>query len=319
MIFLKKLESLKWVPTWTSHMGCIKGCLNYLGIDIPLSWIFGGTGHAFIINIGSDSCPSGPTAWRYEMIFKLSRNLGYFIDGVWAHKTMPDFKEKRKQGWTHIKAAIDKGIPCYGWELGIPEFQNITGYDETGYYFVGPPTEVEEGPRPWNDLGETEIGVFELYSIQPGKKAQVETVVREALKYVKRQVKGEYKFDNYYTGPEAFEKWASGVSEGKADLGGLGYNTEVWWECRLHAVEFLIEAKRRMGKHNALFDTAVKHYEEIVVKLNEVKKLYLFNPGNYGKLIEVNDSSADAAKLIHDAGIAERKGLESLDNILSVI
>ena len=29
----------------------------------------------------------------------------------------PEFKEKRKQGWTHIKAAIDKGIPCYGWEL----------------------------------------------------------------------------------------------------------------------------------------------------------------------------------------------------------
>lgn len=316
---MKKLEGLRWVPTWTSHMGCIKGCLNYLGIDVPLSWIFGGTGHAFVINISPDSCPSGPTAWRYEMIFKLSRNLGYYMDGIWAHKTMPDFKEKRKQGWMHIKTAIDESIPCYGWEIGIPEFQNITGYDETGYYFVGPPTEVEEGPRSWNDLGETEIGFFELYSVHPGKKAKVETIIHETFEYVQRQVKGKYKFDNYYTGSEAFEKWANGVSEGKSDLGGLGYNTEVWRECRMNAVGFLKEAMRRIGKHEALFDKAIKHYEEIVGTFNELRKLYPFDQSNYGKLIEENESSTNAVRLLHEAGAAEKKGLESLENILSVI
>lgn len=31
---MKKLDNLKWVPRWVSHLGCIKGCLDYLGLDV---------------------------------------------------------------------------------------------------------------------------------------------------------------------------------------------------------------------------------------------------------------------------------------------
>ncbi len=47
----KHLENLRWNPRMVSHLGCIKGCLDYLGMDITDAWLFGGTGHAFIINI----------------------------------------------------------------------------------------------------------------------------------------------------------------------------------------------------------------------------------------------------------------------------
>jgi AraC family transcriptional regulator len=51
----KKLENLRWSNRWTSHLGCIKGCLNYLSLDVSDAWLFGATGHAFIINIaGAD-------------------------------------------------------------------------------------------------------------------------------------------------------------------------------------------------------------------------------------------------------------------------
>ncbi|MCD4657400.1 MAG: hypothetical protein K8S87_07625 [Planctomycetes bacterium] len=48
---MKKLEGLIWKPFWTTHIGCIKGCLNYLGLNISDGWLFGATGHAFVINI----------------------------------------------------------------------------------------------------------------------------------------------------------------------------------------------------------------------------------------------------------------------------
>ncbi len=47
----KKLENLRWRSRWTSHLGCVKGCLDYLNIDISDAWLYGATGHAFIINV----------------------------------------------------------------------------------------------------------------------------------------------------------------------------------------------------------------------------------------------------------------------------
>jgi len=61
---MKKLDGLTYTPTWISHMGCLSGCTRYLNLPTTDSWIYGATGHAFIINISRDSCPSGPTAWK---------------------------------------------------------------------------------------------------------------------------------------------------------------------------------------------------------------------------------------------------------------
>lgn len=46
-----KLENLKWKPRWVSHLGCIKGCVEYLDLDVSDAWLYGATGHAFVINL----------------------------------------------------------------------------------------------------------------------------------------------------------------------------------------------------------------------------------------------------------------------------
>jgi hypothetical protein len=48
---VKQLENLRWKSKWTTHLGCIKGCLDYLKKDVSDAWLFGTTGHAFLINI----------------------------------------------------------------------------------------------------------------------------------------------------------------------------------------------------------------------------------------------------------------------------
>ena len=98
----KKLENLKCQPRWVSHLGCIKGCLDYLKIDVSDAWLFGATGHAFIINIHEVVCPSGPTAWNTEMLFKLGKNIGYTVDIVSGFKSDNDFAEKQKLAWEKL-------------------------------------------------------------------------------------------------------------------------------------------------------------------------------------------------------------------------
>jgi len=50
----KKIENLRWKPKWVSHMGCLKGCLDYLDLKVSDAWLYGATGHAFIINVAGD-------------------------------------------------------------------------------------------------------------------------------------------------------------------------------------------------------------------------------------------------------------------------
>ena len=116
---IKELKGLRWNCAWTSHMGCIKGCVDWLSAHdrmpaVTRAWLFGGTGHAFIINFSPDACPSGPTAWHTEMLFKNGANLGYEIDGVITWKRKPDFAAKQEAAWTYVRRCIDEDIPVYG-------------------------------------------------------------------------------------------------------------------------------------------------------------------------------------------------------------
>jgi len=130
---------------WVTHLGCIKGCLEYLGVKISSEWLYGGTGHAFILNISKDLCPSGPTAWNTEILFKLGKNLGYRINGVTSYKKDKDFREKQEKAYELVKDSINKGYPCYGWELDIPKYYVIYGYDDEGYLYTG----VKKGHKKW--------------------------------------------------------------------------------------------------------------------------------------------------------------------------
>ena len=59
---MKKLENCQWKPRWVSHLGCIKGCLDYLGIDLSDAWLYGATGHS------QQACPlfRGGSRLRHE-------------------------------------------------------------------------------------------------------------------------------------------------------------------------------------------------------------------------------------------------------------
>ena len=51
---MKSLERFRWKPRMVTHLGCLKGCLNYLGMEVSDAWLYGGTGHAFVINVCND-------------------------------------------------------------------------------------------------------------------------------------------------------------------------------------------------------------------------------------------------------------------------
>lgn len=322
----KELDGLTWQCGWTSHMACIKGCLNYLHdhgsreAGISRAWLFGGTGHAFIINIHDVICASGPTAFHSEMFFRLATNFGCRITGIFGHKSEPDFAAKQEAAWVYVRGCLDKDIPCYGWELGIPEFYTIHGYDDVGYYYRGPVCDEGAGPKPWKEVGGSEIGVLEMYSVKTCSPAPDEETVKEAFTFALEFAESPRKwvFPRYQAGPKAFEKWAKALEQGTAERFGHGYNAEVWSECRGEAVGFLKEAKERLpGKADALFDEAIEHYSVVHAKVRAVRDLHPFQGTDVSA--KKNVKSPESAALLREAGAAEGKGMETLQKIVEAL
>jgi len=318
-----KLENLKWSTKWVSHLGCIKGCIDFLGLEISDAWLYGATGHAFVINVHSELCPSGPTAWKTEKLFHLGPNAGYTIDGVFGLKNNPNFSEVQHKAWGHAKQALDQGFPCYGWELEIPEFYVVYGYDEVGYHYKGPGCEEGKGPKPWQELGDTGIGVVELYSIRPGQAADDATTVKQALTFALDHAANpkEWIFNDYRAGLEGYDNWISALQEGKASDMGTRYNTGVWLECRRFAVEFLEEAQARLtGRIDDLLGEAQNHYRLVAQALGQVSELYPWSREvSDGDVLPVDEVSRTAVEALQAARAAEAAGLESLAKIVQAL
>ena len=318
---MRELEGLNWSMSWVAHLGCVKGCLDYLGIEMSRDWLYGGTGHAFVMNIHEGLCPSGPTAWNASMLFRLAPNLGYRVEGVHARKDQPGFRDAQAKAWDHVRAAIDASLPCYGWELEIPEYYVIYGYDEVGYHFRGPGADEGKGPRPWEALGDTGIGMLEAYSVRPGQEADAVTVLREALRFAIKIAGNpdEWIFPGYRAGLPAYDNWIAALQEGKASDMGNAYNAGVWAECRRHAAGFLKEADLRLAEQApAALAAAIESYLNVAAHLHAVASLYPWRDGRREEaLAPVDEASASAVEELTKARAAEERGLAALAGVLA--
>jgi hypothetical protein len=321
ILCMKIFDSLRWEPRWVTHLGCIKGCLNYLNRPVSDAWLYGVTGHAFVLNICGDLCPSGPTDWDTGMFEQLGNNAGYVLDGIFGWKGKEDLAQLQEQAWKHVRNALDNDLPCYGWELDIPEFYIIYGYDNTGYYISGPGCDDGKGPVPWQNLGTSEIGVVKVLSMRPTRLPDDRKAVREALTYaLEHGLKPEkYTDPHCFGGIQGYDAWIRSVEKGIAAAFGLAYNTAVWSECRKFAVAFLREARERLydTNLNSFFDMATTLFETVSQNLDSVKQAYPFDPELTMDPILLTERSQSAAKALNRAKDAEAAGFEIISDIVT--
>ena len=311
------LAGLKF-PRWTiTHLGCMSACLDYLGRSVPRAWLYGGTAHAFFINIHDDVDLESVTAWDQDWMLKLTPNLGFLVEG--SHVAKPAVSEEtwriaQTEVWQFVRRCLLLNRPCYGWELKAPygDYWLITGFDDTGYYYDGWET---GGPTPWRKLGEQFIPVLDVHSVQLCEPASDEAVVRDALVAALAHARQGWDTGadkDAHFGPEAFDAWAKALESGAALRNHHAYNAQAWHECREMAVEFLNEAKRRLpGRADEPLDRAIASYTTVRDKLAALKTLTPID-NNLGWGTEPKLKSPEAAKLVREAGAAEREGLKAL-------
>lgn len=242
-----KLKNLKQPPLNTTMMGVLKGSSDYHGLNLSEPMIYGLSGHAFLINIHAELCPSGPYCWKRENAKPLIANMGLEMTDLGF--LGPDAKkEARVDVERKLREALDKKIPC---SLNNLENQLIDGYDATGFFTAQPwapkmkfpPAKLSFGT--WKEFGKQfHVNFYTIEKVDPVER---QAAVLASLDYAVDMWKNPEKHSSaaYGVGPKAYDNWIKVVPASGSEHGNW-WNGTVWAECRQMASKYFTE----IGKEN---------------------------------------------------------------------
>ncbi len=247
---IMELANLTQEPINTTLMSCMKGACDYWDLDWSMSDLFGYSGHAFMINIHPELCPSGPYAWNKDRFFLAMRNLGLVRrESYWINAGESD--ERRLAVESRIRAHLDAGKLCV---LDFLEHQLISGYDAGGFIFLRPWNGCASSELPslsfgtWNEALSREGWVsFTLLDVEDRLLSDRRSLLRDTLDILIgiTDRPAEFRLEGYEVGQGAWAAWVSGVNRGlDRTLGGTHghwWNGSVWTECRQMASSFFTD------------------------------------------------------------------------------
>lgn len=240
-----ELTNLMAPPFCSTLMGMMKGAADYYDLDLSAPALYGGSGHAFLMSIHKELCPSGPYCWNREPFFRALANLG--IETVdhgffWSEGGACERGEIEKL----LKDSLDGGVPC---GLVNMEYQLITGYDDTGFLTSQPWPGMDFPPGhltfgTWEEFGECHVIFLTFRKVTPASEAKA---VGDALRYAVDLYRNPlaHSDGDYAVGAGAYANWIAAVEQGHGSGHGNWWNGTVWAECRARAADYLAEIDAR--------------------------------------------------------------------------
>jgi hypothetical protein len=303
------LSNLKQPPFDTSLMGTVRGALDYYGNPISDAMAYGGSGHAFLINVHEVICPSGPYVWKMDNFLRLLGNLGLeIVDLGFVSGGSPPAERERIE--SEVRKQLDAGRPCM---VGNMDNQLIHGYESDRLLLIQPwPCVTDVTPATltfgsWAEFGNEIHAGFSAFRKVDGKS--FDTIVRESLAYALDLFNNPtvHNVEKYGIGPRAYDNWIKGVQNGHGSSHGNWWNGVVWSECRSRAADYMAEiAERGPDRVKAPARELVPKYRRIAAGLKQVSEKALPEQEKIGLLRELQKDELAAVSLI--AGLVKTWG-----------
>jgi hypothetical protein len=296
-----KLENLSQGRLNTTLMGVVKAVLDYYHLDSSEAWAFGGSGHAFLINIHEQLCPSGPYCWKYDGFRKLLRNLGLEMTdlGFFHAQSTPEERAAVEQ---KLKQRLDSDDPC---SLVNLEHQVISGYDDKAFFTAQPWGDCCGGFPPatltfgtWPEFkDEIHVNFFTFRKLAP---VDDRTVVRDSLRYALDLFRypEKHSLEHYGIGPDAYDNWLRAVAAGHGTSHGNWWNGTVWAECRAMASNYFAEVGQKFGTVAGPARELSTAYREIADLLSKISDKSMDPGGKTTLLADLKDKEGRAVKQV---------------------
>jgi len=250
-----ELAKLKQDPLCSTLMGCVKGASDFFDLDWSVPKLFGYSGHAFLINIHLELCPSGPYAWDHDAFYLALRNMGIRRNGSIAFDEGIGPEERARLD-ERIKAHLDAGKLCM---LDFKEHQLIAGYDQKGFSILQPWGGGSGVELPslsfgtWDEISEgrgwTWFTFLEKEEERADERALLVSALAEAMR--PRSAAKTSAESAYRAGDAAWEAWIAAVDKGLGSSHGNWWGGMVWKECRSMASTFFSEIEGDMKSARA--------------------------------------------------------------------
>lgn len=301
-----RLENLRQPPLNTTLMGVLKGAADYHGLNLDAPMIYGLSGHAFLINIHTQLCPSGPYCWKREKAAPLIANMGIRMTDLGFFGTKAR-EEARTEVESKLRGALDKGVPCSLMNL---ENQIIDGYDITGFFSAQPWAPKNKFPPArltfgsWEEFGNEFHANF--YVIEKIAPADRRTAILASLDYAADMWTNSsaYSTQAYGVGQEAYDNWIAAVP---ADGSGHGnwWNATVWSECRQMAAAYFAE----IGEAN----------EHVADLCSQLSGKYQKIAENLGKASEKAMETEPKIRLLKETKLLEEDAVEAVQKLSAAL
>lgn len=256
------------VPPWNSTlMGCVRGAADFFGLDVSDAMIYGATGHAFLLHIHPELCPSGPYTWKRDGFIRLLHNLGLTFEhlGFYANGA----PESRRLVESRMREEIGESRPCVMINL---EWQLVYGFDEQAFALTQPWPKVAYPPSrltagTWDELGKEVHADF--YALLRTPRSSARHAIAKALLAVAEMAHHPepYVHPGYVLGLDAYTVWRNAIPQHGTSHGNW-WNATVWSECRAKAGDFMREVYRLLDE--PLADELAETYTNIGKALAQV-------------------------------------------------
>jgi len=298
---------------WNSYVASLAGALKHMGEPVDPVWLMGAGGFAFRIIVNEVMCPSAMSVFDWtailpEAVEQAGRSCSY-VGRYWHEEEVEE--ERRLQAHREIYTAVDRGVPAIVWDVHVPEWGLLTGYDldEEGYDTAG--CDGKTGSMPFAELGRREIKILSVtVPGEPNGRGR-EEVIRRSLEAAVRHAKGKEWTERpkYVDGPGAYGLWASIIEPGgdeRTEYRFGRYYAGSWCGARCYARDYL----QRLAEEDTRLRDAAALYGRVAELLLPVWERF-----------SREDKPEEAARVLlarrmREAGEVEREGAKLLERWL---
>lgn len=278
------------------------------------SWAFRINIHARTVNIGG---PYASLSWG-EVFRQGMMNLGYNCKSIGEPNLTPPSPQQLQEALLFVQSSIDNGIPALAWDLFVPEFGIIYGYDDRQQLLNCKDT-AEDGLLPYYKLGRGRIGelfvlgVIDTFEVDEtvALRGALDMIIEHAFKHQPRHDEEPYR-----NGLAGYEAWIQAFLSQSVEVIGNAYNALVVSDAREYAYRFLAGLAEKRFNDSSIWQeisrlaaAAAEHYREVARNLAEIRKLFPFPQGgtpNDPKIAQI------AIKLLEQALATEERGIQQL-------
>lgn len=199
------------IPFSFTHM--LASSLTYSGYAVGRESVTGASAFAFRIWVDTKAnCPSATSIFDFNLLKTGVEINGYdctYISRLWHEEAQE--VERREQAHRAIVDAIDGGIAPVVWDIGIPEWGVIIGYDDDAQAYDTVSIQNKRETLPYAQLGKREIPILSV--TVPGKPLDTSPaeLARHTIRIAVDHARGREWEDrpNYENGLAAYPHWAN--------------------------------------------------------------------------------------------------------------